>query len=70
MVFDEQVSVWDWPFTVLPTQYGTLTYREWCEKEIQRLAVTGDEAQILDGDGIHTGMISIFKKISGGTTRS
>ena len=43
---------WSSPTEIIDSGYGNITYREWCEKERDRINVRGDGVKIVErGDG-------------------
>jgi hypothetical protein len=42
------VTVFDDPKTIVESQYGKITYREWCERERDRINKRGDGVQIVE----------------------
>jgi len=40
------------PKSMLQSQYGNVTYREWCEKEVVRMRANGGQAIVVEMDGM------------------
>ena len=52
------MTLWTRPDEVLKSQYGKVTYREWCEREIQRIASTGGNARLVERPD---GYVALFR---------
>jgi len=49
---ERQITEYADPGETFTSQYGTVTYREWCEKELARINAGGSKAMIgTDKDG-------------------
>ena len=44
---NENITVWDTPDSMVQTVAGTVTYRKWCEAEIERFAKSGKATRLL-----------------------
>ena len=44
---NENITVWDTPDSMVKTVAGTVTYRKWCEAEIERFAKSGKATRLL-----------------------
>ena len=55
---DKQMTLWTRPDEVLKSQYGTVTYREWCEREVQRIVTTGGHARLVERPD---GFVALFR---------
>jgi hypothetical protein len=54
-----QLTVWDSPDSILEgSQWGTLTYRAWCEKEAARIRAGGRRADVQEN--FPGGRIAVF----------
>jgi hypothetical protein len=40
------LTIWDKPNDQLNTQYGRITYLDWCEREASRLTASGTKAHV------------------------
>lgn len=58
-----QVTVFDWPTTKLHSQYGFVTFREWCREEAARInSANGRRAEVIEGSGLNSGQIAVVCK--------
>ena len=47
------VTDWGKPTDMLESQYGTIPYREWCQREAERINQRGDGVRIVvKGNGL------------------
>ena len=53
------ITIWDKPNCAFPSQYGYITYRQWCVYEIVRLAVIQIIVHIVEGKRQYRGMICL-----------
>lgn len=44
---NENITVWDRPDSTVQTVAGTVTYRKWCEMEMERFAKKGKATRLL-----------------------
>jgi hypothetical protein len=44
---DKRLTEWSQPSEILNSQYGKVTYREWCDKECARINERGDGVKIV-----------------------
>jgi hypothetical protein len=44
---NENITGWDTPDSMVQTVAGTITYRKWCEMEIERFAKKGKATRLL-----------------------
>jgi len=52
MKYKNMVTEWGFPDEIIDSGYGKITYREWCEKERDRINKRGDGVNIVTrGDG-------------------
>ena len=65
------ISVWGNPDTKLNTQFGLVSYREWCERDAERIRGGGGQAIVLScsnwlnektGETTHAKMVCIAKE--------
>lgn len=42
------LTEWSSPNEIINSQYGKVTYREWCQKERDRINVRGDGVMIVE----------------------
>lgn len=47
----KHISIWGDPNSKLPSQYGNVTYREWCQQEAQRINKSGGSAFVEELNG-------------------
>lgn len=55
-VDEKRVSVWSYAGEIINSGWGAIPYKEWCAKEIDRLASKGIKAEIVKKkikDGVH-----------------
>ena len=43
----KELTHWTNPDAMIDSQYGNITYRKWCEKEQERINVTGAKLKII-----------------------
>ena len=48
---NENITVWDSPDSKVETVNGKVTYRKWCEMEMERWAKCGKQTRLLECDG-------------------
>lgn len=48
----KNLTTWGGPQSVLASQYGNVTYREWCEKEVVRMRANGGLAVVVERNGL------------------
>ena len=48
----KNITVWETPNTMLQSQYGNVTYLDWCEKEVVRTRANGRQAVIVKMKGM------------------
>ncbi len=41
------MTVWGFPTTLLDSQYGSITYGDWCEREAKRISSSSRKAKVL-----------------------
>ena len=44
---NENITIWDRPDSTVKTVAGTVTYRKWCEMEMERFAKKGKATRLL-----------------------
>ncbi len=49
---DTRITIWGEPNSPLSSQYGTIPYKEWCLKEVERMRANGGQAVIVELDGM------------------
>jgi hypothetical protein len=55
-----QLTVFEFPSVRLHSQYGYITFGEWCWQEIARISAGGNRsAELIHGDGINAGRVAI-----------
>ncbi|MDE2104756.1 MAG: hypothetical protein KGL39_46395 [Patescibacteria group bacterium] len=54
-----QITIWEWPMVRLRSQYGVVSFEEWCRLEVERAADAGRRFFVGVGDGIHRGKICL-----------
>ena len=42
----KSVTVWDHPNSRIDSQYGDISYRQWCEKEVERMNRNGGNVKL------------------------
>jgi hypothetical protein len=48
----KNVTTWGDPKTILQSQYGNVSYREWCNKEVVRMRANGGQAVVVEKFGM------------------
>ena len=48
----KNITTWGEAKSRLQSQYGNTTYREWCEKEVVRMCANGQQAIVVEMDGM------------------
>lgn len=43
---NENITVWDDPNSIVQTVHGNVTFRKWCELEMERWAKAGKKTQL------------------------
>ncbi len=43
----DTLTVWGFPTTLLDSQYGSITYGDWCEREAKRISSSSRKATVL-----------------------
>ncbi|MDX9721444.1 MAG: hypothetical protein RBU37_11910 [Myxococcota bacterium] len=44
---EERLTLWTKPEETLKSRYGTVSYKEWCERERERIVSNGGSAKII-----------------------
>jgi len=55
---ENRLTLWTPPEEIIRSGYGIITYREWCERERDRLNCNGGEAEIVTRED---GFIALFR---------
>jgi len=48
----KNITVWGDPKSMLQSQYGNVTYREWCLCEVVRMCANGGQAVVVEMGGM------------------
>ena len=54
-----RISLWLIPDEMLNCAYGRITFREWCDKECERLSRQGDPVEVCKNE---QGRIALFRR--------
>jgi hypothetical protein len=46
------ITRWGNPDSMLDSEYGRVTYRQWCNREVERFRAAGREVAIVTNDGM------------------
>ena len=46
------ITRWCNPDEKISTQWGYITYRQWCEKEVARINRNGDTTKVIEKNGL------------------
>lgn len=49
---ENNITVWGNPNEKLKSQYGNVTYLEWCTKEVERMRAGGKIAKVVERKGL------------------
>lgn len=55
---ERRITLWTRPEEIIETAYGRMTYREWCERERERLTGRGDHVEIVTNED---GLIALVR---------
>lgn len=53
------ITVWNRPNEIVPCRFGPITYREWCERERDRMTASGRRCEIKTRRNGHDGFIAL-----------
>jgi len=49
---EKRITIWGNPETPLQSQWGTVTYKTWCQNEMMRINALGGNASVVERDGM------------------
>ena len=48
----KNITVWGEPKSMLQSQYGNVTFREWCDREVVRMRANGGQYVVVERYGM------------------